>query len=484
MADNAGQNGQAQDGLQGTDGAEDRTDAAVDGAQGTGGRVWDGPVADGDGQAAVDSDAPSAGDAAAGDAPGDEAVAGTASEGEAAAGTASDVVDRARKAAGSVADGARKAAGALGQETVSGWSAMRAVSQAKRAHGEAADRLSELKATIEEDSRTLAHRREVEGTYDELVAEQTAALEEARRAQQDLSERIAAAEAEVGTREDDLKELKSRNERDLRPYKNLADSSKSTADDAARTLSEAKRAAKTAEGAVRDLTKRRDSRVATANKAADNARQRLTRLQSEISSMQRDPDADPKQLSSMKAEATAEMARLSRAQDDAKAAPGEAAPAIEAAEAHLADARAAQEAAEKEADSTKKEAKKRARDLDREQERAKAAEADAEDLLIEAQKQVRSLKQDLAAQQEAESQAQATLDEAADIVAHPEETDALADRVADNSAAAERQEIHVRTLADTERDLRQRTLRSRVAFILVVVAAIIVLAVLFMVLSS
>lgn len=478
MADDAGRNGQEQDDLQGTDVTEDRVDAAAgtmaDGAPETDGPAARGPVADGDEQAADDGDAPSSEDTAEGEAP----------EERASAGAAADVVDRARKAASSVADGARKAAGALGQETVSGWSAMRAVSQAKRAHGEAADRLAELKATIEEDSRTLAHRREVEATYDELVAEQTAALEAARHAQQDLSDGIAAAEAEVKAREDDLEELKTRNERDLRPYKNLADSSKSTADDAGRTLSEAKKAAKTAEGAVRDLTKRRDSRVATANKAADNARQRLTRLQSEISSMQRDPDADPKQLSSMKAEATAEMARLSRAQDDAKAAPGEAAPAIEAAEAHLADARAAQEAAEKEADTAKKEAKKRARDLDREQERARAAEADAEDLLIEAQKQVRSLKQDLAAQEEAESQAQATLDEAADIVAHPEETDALSERVADNSAAAERQEIHVQTLADTERDLRQRTLRSRVAFILVVVAAVIVLAMLFMMFSS
>ncbi len=469
MADNAGQNGQAQDDLQGTDATEDRADAAeaAESAPGTGGQASDGETAAEDGAPVADGVAES-------DAPDDGLEAAPAP----------DIVDRARKAAGTVADSARKAAGALGQETVSGWSAMRAVSQAKRAHGEAADRLAELKATIEEDSRTLAHRREVEETYDELVAGQTAALEAARRAQRDLSDRIAAAEAEVGAREGDLEELKAKNERDLRPYKNLADSSKSTADDAARTLSEAKKAAKTAEGAVRDITKRRDSRVSTANKAADNARQRLARLQSEISSMQRDPDADPKQLSSMKAEATAEMARLSRAQDDAKAAPGEAAPAIEAAEAHLADARRVLEEAEREADSAKKEAKKRARDLDREQERAKAAEADAEDLLIEAQKQVRALKQDLAAQQEAESQAQATLDEAADIVAHPEETDALADRVTDNSAAAERQEIHVQTLADTERDLRQRTLRSRVAFILVVVAAVIVLAVLFMAFSS
>ena len=116
MADNAGQNGQAQDDLQGTDATEDRADAAeaAESAPGTGGQASDGETAAEDGAPAADGVAES-------DAPDDGLEAAPAP----------DIVDRARKAAGTVADSARKAAGALGQETVSGWSAMRAVRDRK-----------------------------------------------------------------------------------------------------------------------------------------------------------------------------------------------------------------------------------------------------------------------------------------------------------------------------------------------------------------
>lgn len=393
-------------------------------------------------------------------------------------------LDRARSLAGNAADGARKAAGALGQQTVSGFSALKAVSQAKRAHAEAADALAKLKASIDEDSATLSHRQEVEASYDAIVSAQNDRMAAARAAQGELSGRLEAARGEEARLQDELDELKEANERAQRPLRKLAESAKSSADDASRTLSEAKRSVRSAENAVRDLTRRRDGRIATANKAADNARQRLAKLQAELSELKRDPESDAKKESDVQAEVTAEMARLSRATDEAKAAPGEAEPAIEAAEQQLAQAQVDLRKASKAADEAKKESKRRSGDLEKEEDRARKAENVAEDRVVEAQKQVRSLEHDLEAQKQEEADASAVLAEANDIHAHPEETSALAHRITDNGNAAARQELHVQSLADQERQLRESTRHSRIAFILVACAVVILAVVLFLVFTS
>lgn len=393
-------------------------------------------------------------------------------------------LDRARFIAGNAADGARKAAGALGQQTVSGFSALKAVSQAKRAHAEAADALAKLKATIDEDSATLSHRQEVEASYDAIVSAQNDRIAAARAAQEELAGRLEAAQAEEARLQNELDELKEANERAQRPLRKLAESAKSSSDDATRTLSEAKRSARTAENTVRDLTRRRDGRIATANKTADNARQRLAKLQAELSELKRDPESDAKKESDVQAEVTAEMARLSRATDDAKAAPGEAAPAIEAAEQQLAQAQVDLREASKAADKAKKESKRRSADLEKEEDRARKTENEAEDRLVEAQKQVRSLEHDIEAQKQEEADASNVLAEADDIHAHPEETAALADRITDNGNAAAKQELHVQSLADQERQLRESTRHSRMAFILVACAVVIIAVVLFLVFTS
>lgn len=393
----------------------------------------------------------------------------------------SSAASKLKAVAGSAVDGARKAAGALGQETASGLSAFKAVNQAKRAHAQARGRLEELKSSIESRTQEVEHRQDVEARYDQIINENSEVIEESLASIASLEEEQEAAQEQEAQLQEALDKLKAKNAKDLRPYEKLARNAKASSEDAARALSGAKRDLKAAQNSLRDLIGRRDSRVSAAHKAVDNSRQRLNRLQGDLSDLQHDDEATPQQLADLRAEITAEMARLSKAQEDAQVAPNESSASISAAERQVDEAQRRLEGAQEAADSAKREAKKQAHTLEGMEDAAKSAEQAAEDEVIEVQKHLKTLKAQLAQTAKTKEEAEQAIAEANDIHHTPEKTQELLEQLADDNAAAVLQQAQVDSLAADEHELRQRTRTSRIAFILVVAAAIIVLLVLFLV---
>ena len=139
---------------------------------------------------------------------------------------------------------AARGAGAV----AAGFSAMRDVRRAAKQSASARARLQAIRKQIDADQKVLDRRVDVESRYDQIVAEQTAELARASRE----SDQADAEATRLGRERDELKArleaLKKDNAQRLAPYKDLADAARGRTDDAAKALSEARRAVKTAEG--------------------------------------------------------------------------------------------------------------------------------------------------------------------------------------------------------------------------------------------
>ena len=86
---------------------------------------------------------------------------------------------------------ARGAASATATTLKGGLAAMRDVREASRQHAGAQKRVRSLTEALDEDRRTLAHRQDVEGRYEQIVSQQTDA---SRQASQDMADAQATVE--------------------------------------------------------------------------------------------------------------------------------------------------------------------------------------------------------------------------------------------------------------------------------------------------
>ena len=174
------------------------------------------------------------------------------------------------------------------QHTIrAGIAAFKDVRAASRLHSSAREELRSIEETLKNHEDELRHRIDIEQRYDEIVAEQTAEREEAAQLAAEALQHAEELEEARADLESQLSIMKNRHEDELRPYRKLAESTKGRADDAARALADAKRQAKSAEGALSDATKRRDQRISAANRTVDNAQERLRSLQTELEALQK-----------------------------------------------------------------------------------------------------------------------------------------------------------------------------------------------------
>lgn len=406
-------------------------------------------------------------------------------EASAAPGTGDAAPKKTSDKEGSIFDAGKKAAGTAGAHFSKGFSAMREVHAASKQHGTARSRMESIQEDLNNDQATLDHRNDVESHFDSIIAEQTAEREDAQKS-------VDAAQSEIDqltkTHDDltrQLEKMKADHEQQLRPYKNLAESTRSRADDAGKALAEAKRAVRTAESQVSEATNRRETRLAAANKAVDNAQARLQKLESELSDMKKNSGTGIKPLSEMNSTVAAEKAHLDTARADVQKATDETQKLVDNAQTHLWTQRQSLEQAEKAADTAKKEASERKEEYDKLLQDAETEEATLDNEAVAKEMRARDVGKDLKAAQDRVDAAQALIDEANDIHANPGTTAGLAERVSDEKSALAVQQQQVDMLAETERELRDRTRQERGVFIAIVVAvAVIVLLVLWLIFGA
>ena len=379
--------------------------------------------------------------------------------------------------------GAAAAANAVGLFFSEGVASVREVNAARRAHAEAREALEQLDRALEEQTSQLEHRRDIAARFDAIVAEETARREQAATAK-------TAAETELSKLErqgDDLKaQLETMKEADAATEKRLRsaleaaeakeESARESGSRLQRRLDDARRNLEAAQSEHTDG-------AAAQQHTIESIKAHIAALNAELAEVQRNPSANSAQYSVRSAELQGEISdaaeELRLAQEDLPRVTAETSAAIATAQAAVAEAEKPIETARKAYDAATAEAS-RARDAH------DAAKNDAETRQKELRRRISDISQAVKEQQRAAEKAQeeadaaqASLDEANDIHAHPEATDALAQTIAGNRAERDKRATAVDKLAAVEQDVRERTRESRVKFIgiITVVVALVVIAV-------
>lgn len=378
------------------------------------------------------------------------------------------------------------AAQAVGAFITEGVGAVRQVSAAKRAHASAREELEQLEQTILEQQDELAHRRDIEERYSQIIEEESARqdqailnIAQAKAAQDSIRAAVDALKEKLTA----VREADAQTEKRLKAAVDAAEgkeaSSRESGTRLQRRLDDAKKSLEKAET-------EREVAIDTAQRAIDAAAARLATLREEFAEVQRNPSANSAAYSVRSNELQLEISDAAEELRQAQ----HALPVItEEVERSLATARAMVEEAKKPIDA----AKRAHREVTNEADEARDALDTAKNAAAERQREIRDQiaaqekaikEQDrlIAGEQAEADDAQAVMDEANDIHAHPEITEALEADLERNRAERAEQASEVQELADAERDVRQRTHDSRVRFMgaigigAAIVLALIVLA--------
>lgn len=379
-----------------------------------------------------------------------------------------------------LAAGAEHAADAARSLITEGMAGVREARAAKRAHADAREHLELLERTIAEREEELAHRRDVAENFAAIIAEQkgrraaaATAKAEAERASADHTAQATALKEEL----DRMREADSATEKRLKSALDAAEAKEASARESGSRL---QRRVDDAERNLARAEQERTEGVAVARRAIASAQEHLETLKAEYAEIQRNPSANPAgytvrsgELSGQIADAT-EAVRL--ATDELPRIDAETAAPIDAARAALAEAKRPIAAAKQAFEEVREQA-----------DRARDAHAEAREQAEERQKELRrriseqeksAREQDKAAEKAiAEDEAaQAVIEEARDIQAHPEVTEALAGALAADREERDQQQGEVERLAATERDVRERTRAARMRLIGAAAAVALVLA--------
>ena len=342
-----------------------------------------------------------------------------------------------------------------------GIEAFRSVREASQRHSSARDELREMQEILDAHTAELEHRMDIEQRYPQIVSEQTAELQEATTAEQTAGQRIAQLDAEREDLESQLSIMKDRHEDQLRPYRNVAESTKGRADDTARALAEARRSVKSAEGGLAEATKRRDQRISAANRAVDTAQDRQRKLEADLVTEQGKEEPSANAVARLQNELVSVKAHLDAARADVPVVTEAARADVESAQQRVFDLRNVLAQADRRAEYDGL--------LKKAQDEEKALSEQIK-LHVTASEQARKDRSNAQARIEA---ARALLDEAESIHTTPRDTIALRDQVAREQTDLAVQQDEVDALASDERELRRSTFKQR---LLLIVGAVVALA--------
>ena len=379
--------------------------------------------------------------------------------------------------------GAAAAANAVGAFITEGVTSVREVNAARRAHAEARGTLEQLDRSLEKQTAELEHRRDITERFGEIVAEQTARFERATTAKADAEAKLAELEqrgAELKTKLDAMKESDAATEKRLKSALDAAEAKEESARESGSRLQ------RRLDDARRNLEKAQSERedgMAAAQRAIESAKSHISTLNAELAEVQKNPSANSAEYSVRSGEL---QGQISDAADELRLAQEELPRVTAETQAAIADAQAAVTEAEKPIDAAKKAYAAVSAEADRARDAYDAAKKDADARQKELRRQVsdaeKAAKEQRRAAEDAQAEAesaQVALDEANDIHAHPEATEALAHAVAADQAERGKLAAEVEHLAATERDVRERTRGSRVKFIgiITVVVALVLIAI-------
>lgn len=388
-----------------------------------------------------------------------------------------DASERAQEIAAKAAGAALGAAKGAASTLRAGAFALRDVRNASRQSADARAQAKKIDEALESDQEVLDHRREIESSYASIVERQSRIVADAKARAASARQRFEGLGEEHTALLADLDELKAANASELRPYKRIAETAKGALDDASRSLSEAKRAVRAAEGQVRDASDRREQSVSSANRALDNAQARQLRVQDDLKRLQAQPGS-PSAIAKMQSENVAALARVEAARAEVDRATREGQASVENAQTHLWTQNQSLEAAQREASAAKSKYDEQKADLDRRMKDAEGKEAELQRRIDQKKKAIEELEDDIKEADEAQAEAQGLIDEAELIHSTPEETARLEHAIAARRIELQQASAEEELYETTEKALRKQTRLQRfaligaVALIVAIIAAV------------
>lgn len=354
---------------------------------------------------------------------------------------------------------------AVGGFFAEGVAGVKEMNAARRAHAQARDGLERLGITIAERERELEHRRDIEARYGDIIAEETDRRDDAVTAKQVAEQRIAELSGEIAQARktlEGMREADSTTERRLKSALEAAEDKEKSAREQGRRL---QRRLDDAKHNLDQAKTEREEGIAAAQKAIESADSLLATLNREFADLQRTPSANPAEYSVRTSQLEIEISDaidalhlaqddLPRVQRETQAAVEAAVAAVKEAERPIEPAKASFEAIAAAADDAR-DAYGTAKD------ETEARQKEQRRVISALEKQSKEQQRIVKEQQEVIDAAQAAMDEADDIHAHPEATEALARALeADRSERLERT-AEVEELAAAEHAVRERTRDSR-----------------------
>lgn len=353
---------------------------------------------------------------------------------------------------------------------------MRAIGEVRAAAKEHADAKAELKNLTDELKKSTAlleHRQKITQDFDNIVISQRAIIAEQDRVITDANATITVKKSQMDEFNHRLTQMRADHAEELKPYKDSMDSTKARADEAARKFAEMKRTIKSAEAQVTEMTKRRETRVAAANKAVDAATDRLRRAEADLRAQQASPTATPAALRHLQSEIAAERAHLDGAREEVARVTSDCQRAVDIAQTHMWTQKQSLEVVERQANEAKAEADSHREEYERLYNTAQNQEKALEQDIQDAQKETASAQNAISTANAKKQNAQALIDEAYDITQHPEVTQALKDSITAAQAALDAQKSEVEDLAKREKHLREITRTKR--YVVIAVSALVAL---------
>ena len=350
-----------------------------------------------------------------------------------------------------------------------GVASMKAMSSARRAHAEARDELERLQNTIAAREAELEHRRNIEANYDEIIERERARKSDAEQAAEDLkAQRDATADrvSQLKRKLEQMREEDTTTEKRLKVTLDAATDKEQSARESGRRLQNRLDDAKSD---LERLNEERRASLIASEQAIASAEKRLATLSAEYAELQRNPSANSAEYSVRTRELEFEIsdaaAALRSAREDlpqtdreTQRAIDEAIAAVAAAEKPIAAAKTAFDEAAAASD--------KARDAYSEaKEAAEARQKELRKRIGDEEKSLKSQDRSITDKLDEASAAQAVIDEAEDVIAHPEVTEAIAHALEADRAEHGDRVVEVEELANTERDVREQTRASRIRFI-------------------
>ncbi|RRF88915.1 MAG: hypothetical protein DUD33_09315 [Coriobacteriaceae bacterium] len=387
-----------------------------------------------------------------------------------------DDIDAKGKDAGEKGAGKGGSSADSGNPLTGGFGAIRQVRAASKRHASAREQVKSLKTELEKSQKTLDHRNQVESNYQKIVSEQSRQLDMQGQAVTRAESVISEQGAQKSELEKSLAQMKNDHEEQLRPYRELMESTKGRADDAAKTLADAKRQVKTADQQLSDATKRREQNVASANRSVDNSQERLRKAEAELDALRSDDGASPAVVQKKQSDIVAERAHLDAARAELDRATSEGKSLVDSAQTNLFAQRHALETAETAADVAKREADERREEYERLYNKAMAEEKGVSDEIAKRDRAMTTADKELKDAQSKIDEAQRLLDEANDIHSTPEVTADLAASIQQGRQELQKRMKNAQRLARDEKHLRETTRKQRFLFIGAIVLAVLIVA--------